>query len=296
MKDCWVKMDGLNVFYREAGEGDIPILLLHGGGSDHSGFSWKYTVPALSKSHRVIALDLPGYGKSECPDWDQSPEKNPFQYHIDFISEFLDELGIEKIHIMGLSMGGGIAIGFALQNPERAARLILVDSAGLTKKVPGGYSTYLATRIPMVYELTRWFVFQNRWTVKLGLRRMLLKSQISDDIIDAAWEAVKIVKMHPAWKSYLQHEITAEGFRTTFTDRLGELKMPCLFLHGEKDKLFPSSCSENAHRLLPDSRFYVLKGCSHIPSLEAPARFNMLVQNFLDEAKAEKAGRESIAV
>ena len=67
MRECWVNIDGLKVFYRTAGTGS-PIVLLHGGGSDHSGFSWKYTVNALAESHRVIALDLPGYGKSEAVD------------------------------------------------------------------------------------------------------------------------------------------------------------------------------------------------------------------------------------
>ena len=82
----------------------------------------------------------------------------------------------------------------------------------------------------------------------------------------------------------MQHEITSEGFRSVFTDRLSELKMPCMLIHGEKDKLFPTTCSEAAHKQISNSRFYVFKGCSHVPSLEAPARFNMVVQSFLHES------------
>jgi pimeloyl-ACP methyl ester carboxylesterase len=172
-----IEVWGLRIFYLSAGEAGPPLLLIHGGGSDFSGFSWKYTVEALAEQYRVFALDLPGYGQSQAPelrisDWGlrisdlkearelvcKKGRINPFWFHILFIKAFLDALGLERVNLVGISMGGGISIGVALENPERVEKLVLVNSyVGL----------FFAAGNWWDGECGSWYILAPNWEMKL---------------------------------------------------------------------------------------------------------------------------------
>lgn len=285
IREQWITLDNRQVFFRIAGNGQENLLLLHGGGSDHSGFTWRYTIPALAQHYTVIALDLPGYGNSEGPDWRTATPESPVQYAENFISKFLDEMGIKETHLMGFSMGGGIALGYALKNPARVKRLILVDSAGFTSRVPGGFAAVLAAKTPLFYEISRLVMLRNRFLVKLGLRRMVhFPVHITPELVDDIWGSMKKMNMHPAWKVYTQREIDWDGLQSNYAEKLSRLYNPTLVIHGEFDKMFDVKTVQSAAKNIPNGIFQCFSNCGHLTPIEYPAKFNRLVRDFLEGA------------
>jgi pimeloyl-ACP methyl ester carboxylesterase len=130
-KTIWLEVEGLRVRCLTAGASGSPVLLLHGGGIDSAGFSYKYAMEPLARSHRVFAPDWPGYGESDKPDVEHTIE-----FYAAFLGGLMDALQLER----GISPGGGAVLGFALRSPQRVEKLVLVDSYGLGDEVPGGGS------------------------------------------------------------------------------------------------------------------------------------------------------------
>lgn len=281
-------ISGLDIFYRRAGEGGEAVILIHGAGSAHSGFTWKHTLPALGARFRAVAPDLPGYGLSAGPDWEAPGMGSPLAYHIDFIPRLLDRLGLERAHLVGNSMGGGLSLGVALAYPERVRSLSLIDSYGLGTQMPGGIFTYALSRLPYFNDLLRLVLIRSRFLVKLGLRQLLAHpARISEELVDDAWESVRMKLDHPAWLAFQRHEFTPRGLRTCYLDRLKEIRCPVLIVHGADDRLLPARHSREAHHLLPHSRLELIPGCGHLPSREHPEILNTLLIEFLENTVPE---------
>lgn len=276
----FVEIAGLKIFYQTAGNKGIPTLLIHGGGSDSSEFAWKHIIGKLGNNRRVIAIDLPGYGKSQMPSLNSM--QNPFLYHIEFIGTFLKEMQIHKSNLVGISMGGGISLGAALAHPELIEKLVLVDSYGLGKKMIGGISTYLASRTPYFNEVLRFILQKNRWAVKAGLKNLVYNPDlVTDAFVDEAWQALRSARMHPAWKAFQKHEVTISGYRTDFREQFPGINKPVLIIHGKNDKLIPLEGAISAHQDIPGSQLITLENCGHLPPREVPDRFVDILNKFL---------------
>ena len=121
----------MHLHYDEAGQGPVTVLL-HGGGPGASGMSnFQHNLPVFAEHFRTLVVDQPGYGKSDKPP----VEGNYFTFAATALKDLLDELGIDQAHLVGNSLGGGTAVRFALQNPERAGRLVLMGPGGLSLNV-----------------------------------------------------------------------------------------------------------------------------------------------------------------
>jgi pimeloyl-ACP methyl ester carboxylesterase len=120
---CWTTVAGLRIHYKFLGNGP-PIVLIHGGGNDWR--EWEQNLAFLSRSHQLFAVDMPGFGLSQPPETVVSPT-----WSVDFLKDFLDNLGITSTHLIGHSMGAMIAIAFAARYPESVRRMVLVDATGL---------------------------------------------------------------------------------------------------------------------------------------------------------------------
>ena len=274
----YVTIAGLRTHLLSAGEGGSVVLLLHGGGIDSATLSWGDVILPLAESgHLVVAPDLPGYGESDRPDIAYTTV-----FYIDFVSKLLDTLSLQRPNLMGLSMGGGIALGLALSWPDWVNRLVLVDSYGLQRKVSMHFVSWLSVKTPGVMESTWALVRSSRGMARWSLSNIFHNPKaVSPALIDAIYDEARKPFAGRAFTRYQRDEVSVNGLRTVYLDRMGELKAPTLIVHGGEDAAVPLACAEEAHRLAPGSQLHVLPGAGHWSQREAPAGFLQAVLPFL---------------
>jgi pimeloyl-ACP methyl ester carboxylesterase len=105
---------------------------------------------------------------------------------------------------------------------------------------------------------------------------------LTDKMIDEAWNSLKAAGMHPTWRAFQNEEITFSGYRTCFVDRLAQLKLPTLIVHGAQDRLIPVKWAKRAHQLIPNAELKIIENCGHLPPREKPREFNQLLMDFLE--------------
>lgn len=257
--------------YVEAGEGS-PVVLLHGIGLDAADISWKHAIPALAEDHRVLAPDLPGHSKSDKPRVRYTTE-----YYIDALAAFLDALELSMPSLVGISMGGCIALGYALDHDVE--RLALVDSYGLGEDAPWRPMAAVGLRTPAVGSL----LWQTMGATSETVRSTLdgYTTQVPDAFVDEIQAVFQDDDCGRTLRSWQRSEFRTYGFKTCYRDALPELGTPTLLVHGANDTLLPASWSERAAELLPDSELRVLTDCGHWPPRERPETFNDLLGAFL---------------
>lgn len=263
--------DDVTVRYLTGGDGP-PLLFLHGIGLDAAGVSGRYALPALAADHTVYALDLPGHGDSEKPRRMYTTD-----YYVDTLSAFVEALDLAGASVVGVSMGGAVALGHALDggSPES---LVLVDSYGLGADAYWRTGASIALRMPFADSML-WGSMGSRAAVRTSLQTMA-GGELPDDLVDDVHATVSPATMRTL-RSWQRHEFQADGLRTDYTDRLAGLDVPTLLVHGTEDPLLPVTWSENASDLLPDGQFLSADGCGHWPHRERPEQFNQAVTEFL---------------
>jgi pimeloyl-ACP methyl ester carboxylesterase len=278
VETTWARVDGLRVRCLVAGTGGAPpVLLLHGGGFDAADFSYRYAIEPLSRLRPVLAFDWPGYGGSDTPNL-----RFDLTYYARFLEHLMDSLGIQHAALIGISMGGGAALSFALRSPERVEKLVLVSSYGLGKDVPYGRLGYLLVHAPLAVDLVYALLRRSRRSLRWGLHRIVHDPQVvSDELVEEARRLLYQPASGRAFRSFRRSEVGWDGLNTDLSDRLGELAAPTLLIHGEGDRLVPVEWARRAHERLPDSELRVLRGCGHWPPRECPNEFNGAVVNFL---------------
>jgi pimeloyl-ACP methyl ester carboxylesterase len=264
------------VHYLESGMGQQIVLLLHGGGLDSGELSWELLIPELAKKARVIALDWPGYGKSDKPD-----VLFDLPFYLNFFPQFMNAIEIQQADLVGVSMGGAIGLGCALDYPQRVNKLVLVDSYGLQRKAPFHKLSYLFVRIPGMRALTYWSL-RSRSLVKYSLGMILKRpGSVTEDLVEKVYRQLLIPGGTKAFSDFQNADISWQGLKTNFLDRLPELKVKTLVIHGGKDTLVPLEASEEAHQLIQNSEMVIMEGCGHWPQRDNPEEFNRLVSEFL---------------
>ena len=285
VQEIWLDVDGIRIHCLTAGQSGSPVILLHGGGIDSATLSWGDAIGPLSAHHRVFAPDLPGYGRSSKPDIHYTTD-----FYVSFVAHLLDVLHLEKVSLVGLSMGGAIALSFTLRFPERVEKLVLVDSYGIIGADTWPRWVYLLTYF-YVYHLS----FLNELIYRLiGASRNLVRWQLvasgvvhnakrlSPQLIDQVYQHAHLPGRGKAYTSFQQSEFLWNGLRTYLVDRLHEITVPTLIVNGEKDWGIPLIYAQKAHELIPGSQLYVLKDCGHWSQREMPEEFNRIVGDFLD--------------
>ena len=269
-----VDVNGIEIRHLHAGESGPPVVLIHGGGVDAAHLSWDPTIEALADDHRVFAPDLPGYGASDAPNADYS-----MAYFVDFLDAFLDRLDLDDPTLVGLSMGGGVALGFALREPERVDRLVLVDSYGLGSDPPRGTASMAS---PMAWPALR----HNRAMVRWSLGTIVAdRSAITDGMVAAAHRLLGQPRAGRAFRRFYRSEVGPDGVASDFSDRLGDLAVPTLLVHGADDDLIPLALARRARDRIPDAQLAVFEDCGHWPPREKPRQFVRVVSEFLAEER-----------
>ena len=263
-----VPTNGIATFYEATGRGP-PVVLIHGHSLNLR--LWDAQVaPLVDGGYRVIRYDVRGHGRSEAPATGYTWEN----YSLD-LRDLLDGLGIDApVHLVGLSMGGGIALQFAVDHPQRVASLVLVDST-----VPG--FTYSPEFSATIEELTQ--VARSEGP-RAALERVWLSHPIFDGIrrFPDRFEFLKgIVLAYPA-RDYLD-ETEYPQPQWQVIDRLAEIRAPTLVLVGEDDlpdfRLIADILAAN----ISTARQEVIADAGHLLNLEQPQAFNEALLHFLDK-------------
>src|SRR5213080_1634914 len=281
-----VTIDGVNIHYVCGGSG-TPLVLIHGLGSS-AAVEFYYNLEPLAAHHRVLAIDLPGFGKSDKP---------VLAYTIDLFVKAVRDLmaceGLERAAVMGVSMGGRVALGLALESPQLVERLVLVDALGV-----GPPRRVLAYRILLTRglgELTlrgtaRALRQMNPATIRRFwgwyLRRPgRVDTILSDERIANHGTLLSTPEYRAAYLSALRSIARLGQLRDGITveDRLAELQMPTLLIWGRHDHIFPASHAETARHKMRNGRVEIFENSGHTPQMEEPNRFNKLVLDFLSE-------------
>ncbi len=272
-----LQVHGHSIFYTVKGEGD-PILLVHGFGAGI--WVWEKQMEALSRSHRVYAIDLIGHGYSDRPRIPYTPET-----YLNFLKGFLDRAGIGEVTLIGNSMGGGIGWGTTVLFPDRVKRLVLIDAAPPDVLEQVRNETFVALawlkRLPLLSRLV--IGARDRKAIRQVLEECLFDRRlITPEVLDRQYRLLRIEGT--TWVLYSTLE-NAEG-ALRFKDRLSDISVPTLILWGEKDLIFPVSVGESLHRAIPGSILRVIKRSGHIPMWETPAEVNEAILSFLKTQSA----------
>ncbi|MEF8840415.1 MAG: alpha/beta hydrolase [Haloarculaceae archaeon] len=281
MEHGWGDADGVSVHYLAAGDPSDPtVLLLHGGVIDCASLSWGGVIDRLADGRHVVAPDLAGYGESDRPEADYSTP-----WHVDVVESFLDDRGLDSPSLVGGSLGGGIAIGLALRSPDRVDHLVPVDSYGLGRDLPNGLLTWALSRVPQLNRLSLALLARSERLTRASLGNIVVDPDaVPDEVVAELHDRVGRPEAGKAFRRWRRAEVTRDGYRTDYTDRLGGIEAPTLFVHGEADELFPVEWARSAAERVPSARIETLEGVAHWPPREAPDRFLGVLDSFLPRA------------
>jgi pimeloyl-ACP methyl ester carboxylesterase len=274
-----VEIDTIPVSYVDVGSGgdEEPAVLVHGLGGQWQ--NWLENIPRLALDRRVVAMDLPGFGLTPEPVTD----KITIPGYARCVNALCEELGLDKVDLVGNSMGGYIAAEVAIQFPERVDRLVLVSAAGISSAetlhapilTAGRVATALATNTAARFRRLAARPVTRHFSLALVARHpRLLKP-------DLAYEGFFKGAGKPGFDDALRASLDYD-----FRDRLPEVKVPTLIVWGEKDSIIPVRDADEFERLIEDSRKVVMKDTGHIPMAERPQAFNDVLVEFLAESGA----------
>lgn len=262
-----LSVDGIRVRYRRtgtAGGSNPPVLLVHG--FTRSLDDWE-ELHARVDGIELISLDLPGFGESE-----PLPGAVSIERYAQFLTAFLDELGVADFHLVGSSLGGAIAMSLGVQNPERVQSLLLADSAGFGRSVTAGL------RVLDLKPVGNLVLSAPRLHATVAVHGLFHdRRHATRERIDANMRYANV----PHYRSLI-YELGASlgslfgvrsGWRTDLVSRLGRLDVPITIVWGAKDRVLPARHLRHAVRLLPHATTILLPRVGHLPQIEAAARF-----------------------
>ncbi len=264
-----VELPGSAVNYVEVGEGE-PILFVHGISGCWQ--NWLENLPHFGRGHRAIALDLPGFGTSPMPSW---PIDMPAYGRL--LHDFCEKLGLERVTLVGNSMGGFIAVEAVTATPGRFDRLVLVSAAGIINTWnPEQRATATAFAWKQlggtVSDLGRWIVSHRRAREIAWRPFVRYPSRLQADLLLEQMRGGRCPGFGEALHAAIHHDIR---------ERLGEITQPTMLVWGQSDRVIPMAAALSYHRRIPHSRLEIFERTGHLPQLERPDRFNAVLDDFL---------------
>ena len=260
-------VDGVRLRYVRAGSGP-PVVLLHGFAS--SIVTWRDVMPALVRTHDVVAVDFPGFGGS-----DVRPDVPPSAYP-GLVLGLMDRLGLARASLVGSSLGGGAAVVAAATRPERVDRLVLIDSVGFNLAPRDRPWLLRAAGFRPVARLLEALPVR-RAMVTLALRQVFFDDRlVTTERID---EYVAPL-MRPGAVGAAQ-SVLASGDDMGLPGLVARVRAPTLILWGREDAWVPVVQADSFVAAIPGSRKVVIEGCGHLPEEERPAEVGALLDEFL---------------
>jgi len=278
MHPIYVMLHGHRVAYRVAGDPALPVvLLIHGITS--SSAAWDAVIPALAERTHVIAPDLLGHGDSDKPSGDYS-----LGSFASGLRDLLDCLGHERVTVVGHSLGGGVAMQFAYQYPERCERVVLVSSGGLGRDVSWALRAATLPGADLVLPLiANSHVRSAGRAVARLLHGLYVRPRPSMIELARGYATLADSPARKAFVHTLRSVVEPGGQRVHAGDRhyLSEGR-PTLIIWGSGDPVIPVSHAYTAHADLPGSHLEVFEQSHHFPHMDEPARFARVLLRFID--------------
>ncbi len=264
----FIEVGGIRTHYHDAGTGD-PLILLHGSAPGVSAWSnWQKTIETFSKSYRVIAPDIPGFGHTE-----RSEETDyGMKFWIDHLAAFMDKLDIESANFVGNSFGGALTLSMACLKPERVKKIVLMGTGGLGFNMTDGLRQVL-----------------NYKPSEENMRQLLLKfvydsTLITEDLVNSRYNTSMLPLSKLPYKVMSENatEVNGKTFLPGIPEEvISEIKNDALILHGKEDLIIPVEVSYQLHKLLSNSQVHSFSRCGHWVQIEQQSLFNNLVSEFL---------------
>jgi pimeloyl-ACP methyl ester carboxylesterase len=251
-----IKVDGRDVHYYTAGHGE-PLVVIHGGGGDAR--TWGKNIIELSEKYTVYAPDLPGYGGSQPLDGNYYiPELSRF------LGSFASNLGLERFYLVGHSMGGGVALDYALKSPQKIKKLVLVSSLCLDREIA------FWVRLLSIRALLRSF-----GALTIGVLKSI--KWLAEHLNPAEF----IMPLSPASMTVGGNISTIRQQSVVLKDRLAEVAVPTLLVWGAKDPIVPVRQAYQAAKVIPDCQVKVFENHGHNVHRDALAEFSSTLTGFL---------------
>lgn len=263
----------VRLFYEEKGAGS-PVLLIHGFGT--STYTWKRIAPQLAETHRVIAVDLKGFGQSDKP----MDERYSVSDQAELLAQLIKDQDLRNLTLVGHSFGGGVALLLALQAKDdlkgRIARLVLLDSIAYPQTIPVFFKML---DMPLMSQIGVRMVPPSVQT------RVALQIAYFDDskIGDEEVETYAAPLRTAAGKHAIIHsarQIMPEGIEA-LAARYRGIDLPTLILWCDHDRIVPLEVGLKLRRTLPNSAIRIVQDCGHMPQEEQPEQTLALIQEFL---------------
>lgn len=270
-----VEIDGVKVRYQVKGDEGGWVILLHGFGA--SIFSWRTVIDDLSKSNRVLAVDLPGFGLTErAKPW--APGYN--QYTVDgaatLVLRLMDKLGISEAIFLGHSAGGGLALFIALQHPDRVKALVLEAPAWRAREK--SIWERILFSLPIISDKLGPLLIRSYIPKFEGVLRSAFydKSLLTEEVIEGYKHPLKARNWDKGLYWYMKYYQLPN-----LEPLLGDLRKPILIIHGIYDNIVDPQSSRELGALLSSSTLVEIDECGHIPHEEKPAEFLRAVSGFI---------------
>lgn len=261
----FIAVGSQRVHVEQAGAGP-PVVLLHGFGG--SAYTWRRVVPGLAAQHRVVAVDLNGFGWTERPS---DHEAYGASGQLALVVGVLDALGLERPAVVGHSWGGGLGLRLASAHPQRISSLVVVAGS-----VPTGEARRRSG------TLRRWMsgvglrtVLLREGMIRRGLRRSVRDPKVVTDDLVAGY--LSRLRVEGADRAFAGLNRAAAGPVVA----LDRLDLPVLLVWGDEDRVVPPRVGEGLEHAIPGARRVVLDRCGHLPMEEDPEGFLALVLPFL---------------
>jgi 3-oxoadipate enol-lactonase len=267
----FVVSEGERIYYETYGQGDV-VVFTHGLGGNHA--IWYQQVPEFTRFFRVVTWDQRGFGRSSNDANNAGPDTG-----VSDLTTLLDHLDINQAHLVSQSMGGWVALGFALQNPERTRTLVLGDTvAGVyTPHVEQTFNEYArkAASSPAPSELP---IGQHPALGDQLKRANLAQAFLYEQIGGISGDPPRTIWPNFRKKAYSHEE-------------LKRLCIPTLFISGNEDPIFSPEIVREAASIIPGSEVKIISNTGHSPYFEAPDRWNITVIEFLESSAAKQEKR-----
>jgi pimeloyl-ACP methyl ester carboxylesterase len=285
MEKSEITLHGHQFSYRRAGSGPL-LVLLHGIAGTSA--TWENVMLRLGERHTVIAPDFLGHGESSKPRGDYS-----LGAYANGIRDLLGALGYERGTIIGHSLGGGVAMQFAYQFPERCERLVLVSSGGLGREV---HLLLRAAVLPGAEAVLPWLCTAGQRSVAAitqVLGRLGLRAGTDLEEIWRNFTSLEDSGARHAFVHTVRGIMDLGGQRVSATDRLYlAAELPTLIIWGERDPLIPVRHAHLAHERIPGSRLEIFPDAGHFPYRDDPQRFASLVLDFLQTTTTRRVDED----